>query len=339
MRIRWPRGSKDPRQRLFPSKPGVLFDVAIEDAGSSILVVPSWDGFRLAVAGRFYYWSEAQDVDVAPPADVDTVSQFLVRIPFKGFGRSQYLQHRDYDSAPAQPEAETLAPYLTRIPFRSFGRNPYLQHRDYDSAPVIAQESTLAPYLTRIPFKALGRNPYLWNPSQDLSFVEPLDLPYVIRSLQYKAFGRNPYVRHSAQDDSVPQVPVDSTYARFFVPVPFTQFKRRPQLGWNSSIEGTVQLNDTGSSILVVPSFELWRMARAGRFIYWTPPQDFSTAPIIETDIWTPFIVRLDLTSRLRGAIPAQIFLSHSTAQDENEPTPGAFIQTFIPTFRTRRGR
>lgn len=244
----------------------------LSDAGSNLLVVPTWGDLRLTRALRFSYWNSDLSGAAAAPVEADTLAQFLVRLPFRSLGRSQYLHHRDYDSA-----------------------------------PVVVQESTLAPYLVRVPFKTLGRNRYLWN---------------------------------TAQDFDAPAAPADSTFAQFFVRVPFVQFKRRPQLGWNSSIEGIEQLNDAGSNILVVASFESWRLAKAGRFFYWTPPQDFDAPPVgVEADTWLPFLIRQDITSRFRGALIAQLLLSRGTAQDEDAPAPSVSGGVFIPTFRTRRGR
>jgi len=166
-------------------------------------------------------------------------------VPFRAFGRNPYLQHRDYDSQPAPPQESTHVPFLVRVPFRALGRNPYLRNasiegptqlddassghwvvrswegfrlarasrylyrptaQDVPAAPPV--ESTWAPFLVRVPFRPLGRNPYTRHGAQDLSFVEPLDLPHVVRSRPYKPLGRNPYLWHRAVDESV-SVPVE----------------------------------------------------------------------------------------------------------------------------------
>lgn len=204
-----------------------------DDAGGGSLVVPNWDAYRLARAGRFNYWGQGRDVGAAAPAEPDALTPPPRRRPFLAFGRNLYLHHRDYDSAPAAPQAETLAPQWVRLQFRSFGRNSYLQHRDYDSAPAAPAASQDAGSGLLVVPSWDGPRPYAlrpqlgWHHPQDLSapVVDSTYATFFVR-VPFKRLGRNPYLRPFAQDTSAPAEP--ATWAIHFVRIPHKRFGRNP---------------------------------------------------------------------------------------------------------------
>lgn len=250
MRTRWPRTAGDPRRRLFPSQPGLLPNDVPDGQAASLWVVPNWDGFSLARAARYYYWTATSDVGGAVVPEESTLSPTLVRLPFRGLGRNPYLLHRDYDSAPAvQAEPDTFVALQVRLPFKGLGRSAYLQHHDYDSAPVTTEESTFGPFLVRLPFRGLGRNPYLWRTAQDDSVVVVQDAPFgpLLVRIPVRRLGRNPYLLNPSRD-----------------------------------IESAA-VGDGGSNLVVVPNWDGYRLARASRFLYWTPVQGEDAPPIIVT--------------------------------------------------------
>jgi hypothetical protein len=200
----------------------------VQDTGGSIQVQRSFEQWSLARASRFNYRGFAQDEDAPAPAEADTLAPFLVRVPFRALGYNRYLQHQDFDSAPVAPEADTLAQFLVRVPFRG-----------------------------------LGHNSYLFRTAQDLSFVEPFDLPSFLAKPQYKRLGRNPYL-------------------------------------WNTA-------------------------------------QDFSFVAPVEESTLAQFLVRLNIRGQY-WIVPAYVF--NLSPQDEDAPAPPVVEGgTYIPTFRTRRGR
>ena len=153
-------------------------------AAPSLLVVLDLGQWRLARASRFYYRSLAPD-----------------------------------EGVPQAPEPDTWLPFLVRVPFRSYGRNRYLLNtaQDFDAPAPPVEESTVASFTVRLPLRGFGRNPYLWNAAQDLSFVEPRDLPHRLVRIPYKAFGRNPYLWNTAQDESFVAPPEADIFTPFLV--------------------------------------------------------------------------------------------------------------------------
>ena len=71
----------------------------LDDASSGHLVVPTWDGFRLARASRYYYrgWQH-----LSAPEEPSTFAAHFVRLPFRPLARSRYLSHyaQDTDAPP-----------------------------------------------------------------------------------------------------------------------------------------------------------------------------------------------------------------------------------------------
>lgn len=284
-----------------------------------------------------------------------THAAHFVRLPLRGFGPNPYLFHHDYDSIPPEPEPDTYAPFLVRVPHRALGRNAYLTNPSVEGveqqddagggslvvpnwdgyrlaragrfsywAPSIASDEpvaeaeTLAPHLVRVPFRALGQNPYLRHGAQDLSFVEPLDLPHVLRVVPFKPLGRNPYLTHRAVDDSVEAAAEADIASPHLVRVPFRGLGRTPYL-WHGAVEGPEQRNDTGSRVLVVRSWDGLRLTRAGRYAYWGQAKDDFVAPPPETDKPPHFIVHLPF--RRYGRNP---YLHHRDWQDG--PPPPTFV-------------
>jgi hypothetical protein len=283
VRTRWPRRARDPRRRLYPSKPGILPDDVPEGPGAGLQIVPNWDGYRLARAARFNYWTTVSDVGGAVAPEADTLIAVPVRLPFKGFGRNPYLFHHDYDSAPVIPEADTLAPFLVRIPFRGLGRSPYLWHRDYDSAPVVPEESTFAPFWARLPFKGLGRSPYLFHRDYDSAPAAPQESAFTsfLVRIPFKGLGRNPHLFRTAQDLDAPAGFVDPTFDPFLVRIPLRGLGRNPYLYHTArDLDAVADVGDGGSTLWVVPNWDGYRLARATRFLYWTPVQG-DDAPIV----------------------------------------------------------
>jgi hypothetical protein len=253
----------------------------VEDGGSSLFVVPTLDGYRLARAARFYYWGRDNSAAVAAPEE-STLSPTLVRIPFRGLGRSPYLWHRDYDSAPVAPEESTLAPFLVRLPFKGLGRSAYLWHEAQDRNEADSAE-ILSPLLVRIPFKGLGRNPYLWHGDPEAAAVAPEEstlAPFLVR-LPFKVYGRNPYLFRTAQDLDAPAGFVDPTFEPFLVRIPLRGLGRNPYLYHTArDLDAVADIGDGGSTLWVVPNWDGYRLARATRFLYWTPVQG-DDAPIV----------------------------------------------------------
>jgi hypothetical protein len=203
----------------------------LDDAGGGHGVVPNWDAFRLARAARFSYWGQGRDVDEAAPAEPDAVTPPPGRRPFRPFGRNPYLWHQDYESAPAAPEAETLAPHRVSLPFRSFGRNRYLQHQEFESAPAAPEVvGDAGSGLLVVPSwdgpRGYALRPSLgWHHPQDLSApVEPSTYATFFVRLPFKRLGRNPYLRPFPQDTSAPVIA--DTWAPYMVRVPFRALRR-----------------------------------------------------------------------------------------------------------------
>jgi hypothetical protein len=300
----------------------------LDDAGAGIQVLPNWDGFRLARAGRFSYWTSPLSESAPEAPSVDGLAPFLVRRPFAALGRTPYLQHRDYDSATVVADASTHAPFVVRVPFRALGRNPYLRHG--------AQDELLPfdlPARQRVvPFRSLGRNPYLRQSAQDLSVVEPLDLPARQRVVPFRGLGRNPYLQHRDYDSVAAPAQPDTAPSQL-IRHQFGGYRRRPQLGWSPSIEGTPQLNDAGGSFRAVRSLEGFRLARAGRFNYWQQARD--AGEVIVTPLDLPHVIRrVPFRPLWRSR-----YLHHS-AQDTSAPVePSTWATHFVRIPLKRYGR
>jgi hypothetical protein len=197
MRTRWPRRGKDPRRRRYPSKPvGV---VELDGGGSGILVVPNWDGYRLARAVRYNYWVAVSDIPQAAAPEESTLQPLLVRLPFRGLGRSPYLSTPNSDIPVVVPVEESTYPgWFTRIPFRALGSTQFrFSEANDDSAPLQSFEPIWA---VRIPFAPLGRTQFRFQQPQNLN--QPVDFEhsgFAVR-LPFRALGRSPYLINPSQD-------------------------------------------------------------------------------------------------------------------------------------------
>lgn len=127
----------------------------VPDGGSSLHVVPVWDGFRLARASRLYYQSHT---DVGAPPEPDTLAPHLVRVPFKPFRPNRYiLTTRRDDTAPPEPPGGPSHPPRGR-PFRRDGNLGFEDGARY------------------------RRNRYIWNGSVETLQVQPADTPTPFRA-------------------------------------------------------------------------------------------------------------------------------------------------------------
>lgn len=188
----------------------------VQDTGGSIQVVRPLDSWSLARATRFNYWNTAQDFSfVEEQPEPSTTPQFLVRTPFKPFGRNPYLQHRDWFTT---VEPLDLPPWRAIVPLKGLGRNPDLRHQDWDSFVEAQPEpATLAPFFVTRSLRGLGRNPYNLNTAQDFSFTPApeadiftpflIHLPLAAR-LNVRAAMLN--MARSAQDEDAPPVVPDT---------------------------------------------------------------------------------------------------------------------------------
>lgn len=134
----------------------------VPDGGTGILVVPVWDGFRLARAGRFYYQSR-NDRDIAP--EPPTLAPHLVRLSFKAFRPNRYiLSTRRDDTIPPEPPGGPPHPPRGR-PFRRDGnlgyeegtryrRNRYIWNSSVEGPLFVAAVETYAPFFVRLRFTA-----------------------------------------------------------------------------------------------------------------------------------------------------------------------------------------
>jgi hypothetical protein len=199
-------------------------------------------------------------------------------LPFGGTPAALSLYYRGGlfggDGAAPPPEEGTYQPFLVRVPFRRFGRNVYLQNtaQDFD-APPPAEESTYPapPRLRR--FVGLGRNPYLQHQAWDTT-VEPFDLPSVVRAKPYRGIrGRNPYLWH--QDwDSIPAAPEVETAAPWLVRRPLVGLGRNPYLQ-NAAQDFSVPAEvDTYAPFLVRRDLGVRLAARAAYRLLATSTQD-----------------------------------------------------------------
>lgn len=109
----------------------------------------------------------------------------------------------------------------------------------------------------------------------------------------------------------------------------YSQYRRRPQLGWHDD-EGLSVVQDTGGSVHVIRSLEQWRLARASQFLYRGAAQDFDTPAPVEADTLAPFLVRLPF--RGLGRNPYR----WRTAQDLDAPAPPVEADT-LAQFIVRR--
>ena len=116
----------------YVRNPSIEGPTQLNDASSGHLVVPNWDGFRGARVSRYLY-RPAFAADTSAPVVASTWEPFLVRVPFKRFGRNPYLRHGAQDTS-AVEVASTWAPFLVRVPFKRFGRNPYTRHSAHDES-------------------------------------------------------------------------------------------------------------------------------------------------------------------------------------------------------------
>lgn len=106
--------------------------------------------------GRDPYLQHQDWFDTVEPLDLPHVVRLL---PYKPLGRNPYVWNtaQDFDIPPA-PQEDTLAPHWVRLQFRTLGRNPYLWHLDYESIPAApAEPDTWVPYLVRLPIRGALR--------------------------------------------------------------------------------------------------------------------------------------------------------------------------------------
>lgn len=227
---RWTPHSKWPSKQLRPSIPGV-FPGDVEDGqGSSIQIVPSWDGYRLARASRYYYRNLAQDVPVVV-IEESTWQGFIPRLPFKGLGRSQFRFSQTLDDSIVIPEADTTPVWLARPRFLPFGRSQFrfqqpqdfdtpidFEHQGfiarlqylplgrsqfrffatYDDSVIVAPEDWTANFTARAKWSGLRTNPYQFSLARDLDIVTPSfeNIPaFFVRSMSQPFDGRRAATR------------------------------------------------------------------------------------------------------------------------------------------------
>lgn len=168
-------------------------------------------------------------------------------------------------------EVETGATFAVQRPFRAYVQNPYLRTTAQDdNAPAVPVEGPFAAFFVRLPFRGFGRNPYLRNGASDTSFVDPFDLPSVLRVKLYPGLrGRNPYLFNAAGDVDTAAVSAD-TFAVFAPVVRFQSFGRNPYLANPASDFSVALEEDTLSVFLVRRPFRSY-----GRNVYlWAPATD-----------------------------------------------------------------
>jgi len=219
-------------------------------AASSLFIVRDLSLWSLARASRLYYRGLAPDEGVPQAPESDTWQPFLVRVPFRSYGRNPYLHNttQDFD-APLLAEAETLTPYLVRVPFRRFGLNPYVWATARD---VEVEEAATSQILRRILFRSLGRNPYLWNLAQEdaVAPAEPDVLAsfLVRRSIQGILRVIPGYVFSPPQDFDAPPGPV--VPGEFMVVIPDTPGATRVRVVTEHPTQGRVLISSANKVVV-----------------------------------------------------------------------------------------
>lgn len=119
----------------------------VQDTGGSIQVQRSFEQWSLARASRYLYRGTAHDFNAPAPEEPETLAPFLVRLPFRSLGHNPYRWRTSQDlGAPTPPaEVDTLAQFLVRrnlggrwwvVPGHVFDLAP----QDFDAPPPPAVE-------------------------------------------------------------------------------------------------------------------------------------------------------------------------------------------------------
>ena len=133
-----------PFKRLSPNR--YVFNASVEgveqtnDAGRGILVVPTWDGYRLARASRFYYQERSELIP--PPEPPGGPPQPPRGRPFRRDGnlgfedgaryrRNRYIWNGSVETLQVQP-ADTPTPFRARVRFQGYRQqNRHVFHYYY----------------------------------------------------------------------------------------------------------------------------------------------------------------------------------------------------------------
>lgn len=201
--------------------------VQIDDSGNSIRVVQSLDEWRLARASGLYYRGPARDVPEAVTPEESTYQSFITRIPFKGFGRSNYRFIQPQDETFTLPESDTTPIWLARPKFELFGKSQFRfqQPQDFDLPVDTGHQG----FLARPQYLGFGRTQFRFQQPQDESFVVPIEdfVQSYFTRLQFKVLGRTQFRFGSTFDESfvIPDDGVPGFIARpRFLPFGFNRF-------------------------------------------------------------------------------------------------------------------
>jgi hypothetical protein len=149
----------------------------LDDGGSSLFVAPTLDGFRLARAQRFYYWSPAIDGPAAP--EPDTWQPFLVRVPFKPYRPNRYRWNTEQGLS-VPPEGEHRRDFLIRLPFKRYAHNRYRFHVSPHDSVVIPEPPTHPPHPTRPKDRLEARYKYATGARTRYNFHHATDAGVVV---------------------------------------------------------------------------------------------------------------------------------------------------------------
>jgi hypothetical protein len=145
----------------------------------------------------------------ADTVEESTHATFLVRVPFRAYGRNPYVRHGAQDeSAPPPPEQGDAASGILVVPswgaYRLTRASRLYYYRPALDTPVVAEPPTWSPFLVRLPLKGYKPNRYRFNTAQDVSAPgEPeVRRDFLVR-LPFKRYTPTRYRFHVSPHDSV----------------------------------------------------------------------------------------------------------------------------------------
>ena len=103
--------------------------------------------------------------------------------------------------------------------------------------------------------------------------------------------------------------------------------------GTAQDLDLVADVQDVGGSFRVVQSLESWRGARSSQFYYRTPPQDLD-APVLLVETFAPFLVRLPFRGLRTAGLMTYL---RTTPWDGDAPPVTPDEGVYIPTYRPRR--
>lgn len=180
---------------------------SLDGSGPSLQVIAFWPGFWAARrALQLNTGIVSGESGAAPPPEESTFQSFLVRIPFKGYGRNPYRFGETLDDSFVAPESDTTPIWMARPRFGPLGRTQFrfntweiqnqpfdFEHQGFSAKPqykalgrsqfrfflaaddsiVVAPEDFTASFIARARWAGLRKNPYQFGLAVDVDFVAP----------------------------------------------------------------------------------------------------------------------------------------------------------------------